>query len=112
MEYQGPERRKEALEFPEIRQKLNSVGTRLEVLITSVDGLKESKDKAHNEIYHILKLHDAEIFGRGEEEGIKQKIGKIGDMTKSLGDHTVRDNWLFGVVITMLLAIFVGIFIK
>lgn len=86
-------------------------------LITGTALLKNVVDTNHKAIIHSLdrlmtisEKHEKTLYGNGTV-GLTAKVGEAMGVKKLLEDHTTVDKWMFGILITMEIGIFVKLFL-
>lgn len=90
---------------------LNEIKTEL----VRINQFIENETRRHNEDYtrhqNSLEKHESTLYGNGNP-GLTTRIGAIKDIKDEIKSHTNTDRWMFGVITTLLLAIFGRVFIK
>ncbi len=114
--WDGTDRRKLDLEFRDnLRNELSGLNTKIQLLILSVEEMKSARVQSNNQFERLIDIHDQEIFGRRDTEGIKQSISKsiekIGSIQRDVEGHIIQDRWVFGIIFTIILAI-LGILLR
>ena len=107
MSWDGTERRQD---YINLKERLGSIEISIGILTNKIENLNSSKNTSHDRIYEMLSKHSDSIYGNGQE-GLVSKIRDISSVKKNLEGHYKVDMWMFGLVITMNMAIIVKLFI-
>ena len=106
--WNGPERRKDSLL---VENALGEIKTELVRINQFIDNETRRRNEDYNRHQNSLEKHEGTLYGNGNP-GLTTKIKAIESIEDDLKSHTNTDRWMFGVITTLLLAIFGRVFIK
>lgn len=107
MSWDGTERRQD---YSNLKDHLSSIDVAIGVLTTKIENLHSSKNSSYERIYETLTKHSEAIYGNGHE-GLLSKSQSVSSMEKDLERHYKVDFWIFGLLVTMNMAIIVKLFV-
>lgn len=104
MIWDGKERRKLNPQYTDIKERLHSIELSIGLVTEKLQNLHDSKNTSHERIYETLNKHSETLYGNSHE-GLTSKVSSVSEFKKALESHIISDRWMYGFIITILLAI-------
>ena|SRR3990167_9967597 len=98
-------------DYPDIIERLGSLEVQIALLGTKFDSSHKAFREYQEDTHELNKKIVNTLYGNGQA-GLTTRVSNLDTVKAELQSHSLADRWLFGIIITIQLALLGGIFFK